>query len=82
MGTFDYRIFKETEHSIIDSDGLKSVEEEVYIIRQVGYDEEGKPINYTKPYWPIGNTANELHDNIAQMLEAWSKPILTKEDFK
>lgn len=82
MGTFNYRVFKEEELVGEESNGVP-IYEEVYTIRQVGYDEEGKPINYTsKPYWPIGNTTKELVENIGQIMAAFSKSVLTKEDFK
>lgn len=76
MGTFNYRVFKEDEQV------EPNVNEEVYTIRVVGCDNKGKPINYGEPYWPIGNTTKELIEDIGQMMIAFSKPILTKEDFK
>lgn len=76
MGIFNYRIFKELEQI------APNETEEVFTIRQVGYDENNKPINYTsEPYWPIGNTTEELHTNIHQMLLAFNKPVLSIIDF-
>lgn len=76
MGTFNYRIFK--KHEQISPNET----EEVFTIRQVGYNENFKPINYTgEPHWPIGNTKEELKEEMEYMMLAFNKPVMSIIDF-
>lgn len=81
MSHFNYRIFKEIEKIPTGEDGI--IEEEVYTIRQVGYDDNKNPINYTaSPHWPVGNSIQDLKGEIEYMMRAFNRTVLTKENFE
>ena len=81
--SWNYRIFKEIESIGSIDNPEKEDEIEVFTIREVHYEEEThKPVRYTEPYWPVGETERNLLYNIEQMLLAFQKPVLTVQDFE
>lgn len=70
--TWNYRVFKFTDRSETSS----------FEIREVYYDEEGKPTGYTDgESAPLGMTLDELRSDLGWMLQALDKPVLEESDF-
>jgi hypothetical protein len=69
--TWNHRVFKNDSQF------------DVYDIREVFYDENGKPDGYTmEPVYPAGNTIGELREELERMLKALKRPVLSEADFE
>lgn len=65
-GGFNYRVFRDKG---------------VFTIREVYYGKKGKPTAYTDPLEPMGESIEELKEDIWRMLMALYIPALTKQSF-
>lgn len=80
MGHWNYRIIKCIKEAKIGKTDYTDV---VYRIHEVHYDEQDKIKGWTQdPIHPLGETVDELKSNLEQMMEAFKKPILIKENGK
>ena len=77
MSYFNYRVFKEEEQV------GPSKKEEVYTIRTVYYNDNNTLKAYSESAaYPVGNTIEELRENISQIVDAFRRPVLTEKDFE
>lgn len=74
MTTWNYRIMVRID---------KQTGEKIYAIHEVYYDQEGNPESCTEnPVSPMGETADELRDDLIHYNQALAKPVLRHEDLK
>ena len=61
----------------------KLEDEDIYAIHAVYYDKKGKPDSVSRnPDWPLGETLEELREDLELYSQALGRPILDYEDFK
>jgi hypothetical protein len=77
--TWNHRVIRQ---KATPQEAAASGEEYFYSIREVFYDEEGKPELVTmEPDGPFGTTLEELKQDIEWYAKALDYPILDYEDF-
>jgi hypothetical protein len=71
MTTWNYRVFSQTTGG-----------EQFLTMREVYYDDAGKPTNYTKRgVGPHGEDLEEMRRSHEKMAKAFDLPVLTDADF-
>lgn len=77
--TWNHRVIRQKATS---QEAEVSGEEYFYTIREVFYDEEGKPeLVMMEPDGPFGTTLEELKQDIEWYATALEQPVLDYEDF-
>lgn len=68
MGTWEYRVFR-SRYS------LEGGIETSYTVREFYYE----PTGWSSPTWPVGETLDELRDDLKAMVRALDKPVIDAE---
>jgi hypothetical protein len=71
LAYWEYRLFRECFGDTVE-----------ITIREVYFDEAGKPLTATeRGVGPMGETTDELRDDLALMMTAFNLPIMSDADF-
>ncbi len=85
--TWDYRVVRRRggDEALREERGVPPASwtepEYSYAIHEVYYGKDGRPLAVTKrPVWPVGDTLEELAEDVRFYMKALMKPVLDYED--